>query len=206
MIRKEILFLLVLPIIIIFSRPVYAALTDNFDGTVTQIKIDRTSLMWMENANLAQTETFGVTGIESSGAMTWDTAMAWIDAMNAVNYLGYSNWRLPKTPVVEYGFNATSSEMGYLYYTELGNTPGRPYNASYFDHVEASLYWSATQAPNPSGAWTFGFGDGYQIDNGKSLLIFAWAVRNVASVPEPASMLLLGISLVGLAGVGRKKS
>ena len=46
---------------------------------------------WLSNANLAATSTFGVTRINASGSMTWDTAQTWIAAMNTANYLGFSD-------------------------------------------------------------------------------------------------------------------
>lgn len=46
------------------------------------------NVTWLANANLAATQTFGVSGINRDGSMSWDTAQAWIAAMNAANYLG----------------------------------------------------------------------------------------------------------------------
>jgi hypothetical protein len=53
------------------------------------------NITWLQDANLAATNTFGELGINADGTMTWDTAQSWIAAMNAADYLGYSNWRLP---------------------------------------------------------------------------------------------------------------
>jgi len=51
---------------------------DNGDGTVT----DRaTGLMWMQ--------------ADSGTGMNWQAALAWVQARNAEQYLGYSDWRLP---------------------------------------------------------------------------------------------------------------
>ena len=57
------------------------------------------NITWLANDNLAQTNKFGVSGINVNGAMTWDKAIEWIAAMNAsggTGYFGYNNWRLPK--------------------------------------------------------------------------------------------------------------
>jgi hypothetical protein len=46
-------------------------------------------------------------------------AITWIAAMNESSYLGFSGWRLPTSDTC-FQFNCTSSEMGQLFYTELG--------------------------------------------------------------------------------------
>ena len=51
---------------------------DNADGTVT----DRaTGLMWPK--------------ADSGAGMNWGRALAWVQQLNATNYLGHSDWRLP---------------------------------------------------------------------------------------------------------------
>lgn len=104
------------------------------------------NITWLANANLAATETFGVSGIYSrtlgasgitiSGFMSWDTAQSWIAAMNNANYLGFSDWRLPTvtdtgTQGCEqmayggtdcgYNVDTATGELAHLYYDELGN-------------------------------------------------------------------------------------
>ena len=54
------------------------AFIDNGDGTVTDTA---TGLMWSQG--------------DSDEGMTWEEALAWVQQMNAENYLGYSDWRLP---------------------------------------------------------------------------------------------------------------
>jgi len=118
-----------------------ATLSDLADGTVFD---DVLKVMWLQNANLAASETFGVAGAGSY--MDWLTAKEWIAAMNAANYLGYRDWRLPDvSPVDEvafdytdvkdgstdYGFNisadysaypsSTASEMAFMFYQNLRN-------------------------------------------------------------------------------------
>jgi hypothetical protein len=100
-------------------------------------------ITWLADANLSQSNQFGVTGINlSNGRMEWDTANNWITAMNAANYLGISNWRLPAMYDInndgctvdsyssydggDCGYNVVStgpqaSEMASLFYDTLGN-------------------------------------------------------------------------------------
>lgn len=111
-------------------------------------------ITWQTNANLAATNAFGIErigmnpptgtfGITPSGEMTWNTASAWLAAMNATHYLGFSDWRLPTlTPVdgtttfnttfsnngtTDFGYSIPGigwgdhSEMGWMYYGNLGN-------------------------------------------------------------------------------------
>ena len=102
------------------------------------------NITWLADANLAASNTFGVTGISSDpatlGRMTWDTANAWIAAMNAQAYLGITQWRLPHMVDIngdgclnnfvfnntDCGYNVVSvgpnaSEMASLFYDTLGN-------------------------------------------------------------------------------------
>lgn len=116
------------------SNVTHAALFDRGSGLIYDDILDVT---WLQNANLAATETFGVSGINANGSMNWDTAQSWIEAMNAAEYLGYNDWRLPETGPVngiafqyastvngtaDYGFNITSpnSELSHMYYVSLG--------------------------------------------------------------------------------------
>lgn len=82
---------------------------------------------WLADANLSATETFGVKGINPGGLMSWNTAQNWVTAMNAANYLGHNNWRLPatkqpdaactqKTSLGSFAYHCIGSEMGALFY------------------------------------------------------------------------------------------
>lgn len=103
-------------------------------------------ITWTADANLAASQTFGVAGISSDpatpGQMSWNTAQAWVTAMNAAGYLGVSNWRLPHMVDINndgclnyLSFNGTdcgynvvavgpnASEMASLFYQTLANLP-----------------------------------------------------------------------------------
>lgn len=193
------------------------------------------NITWLANANLADTQDFGVSGIDANGRMTWYTAQSWIGAMNTANYLGYNDWRLPTTIDIgnngvsgsaydgtgDHGYNTSSTdEMAHLYYTELGNLgyistsgtypqPGWGLtNTGPFTNFQSGTYWSGTEyEPDIGGAWIFIMTDGYQDRYYKGVSLFAMAVRpgQVAAVPEPATTWLLGLGLLGLAGVVRRR-
>ncbi len=52
--------------------------TDNADGTVSDLA---TGLMWQKT--------------DSKKGMNWEETLAWVEEMNAENYLGHNDWRLP---------------------------------------------------------------------------------------------------------------
>jgi len=103
------------------------------------------NITWLADANLATTNTFGVPGIGGiylPGEMTWDTAEAWIAAMNTANYLGVNDWRLPTATDTgaagcDFAFAGTdcgwnvdlaTGELAHLFYSTLGNPAG--YNST----------------------------------------------------------------------------
>ena len=123
---------------------------------------------WLANADLAATQTFGVSGINPDGSMTWETALNWVAAMNGYNngpgqrigYLGHSNWTLPLTPLLDshgtiynptvmanFGFNCDAGAMGQLFYDEFHGVAGESitsiHNAStaLFKNFQPFLYW-----------------------------------------------------------------
>jgi len=147
----------------------------------------------------------------------------WIDAMNAANYLGFHDWRLPATvqpdpgcstqgnfsgvPKQGFAFGCTASEMGHLFNVD-GITSGSP-GPFTFTNISttnpANIFWSGTEfAVFATNAWFVAFSNGTQNENLKSLDFFPWAVRTGNVVPIPAAVWLFGSGLLGLLGLSKR--
>jgi hypothetical protein len=64
------------------------------------------NVSWLADANLPAANRFGLPVcngsttntnmcVNASGSMSYQAASAWVNSMNADNYLGHSNWHLP---------------------------------------------------------------------------------------------------------------
>jgi uncharacterized protein (TIGR03437 family) len=115
--------------------------------------------------------------------MSYQSAAAWVAAMNAANYLGHTNWQLPTTPLADsgcgfvgpqnnsFGYNCSASALGSLYFNALGlKAPNTavpiPNNmAGPFSNFQPYFYWSQTTPPNGTGYGSFSFNSGFQGSN-----------------------------------------
>lgn len=80
------------------------------------------NITWLADANLAATNSFGISGYLPDGTMGWDKAQEWVSAMNASAYLGYQDWRLPKvTSVVGASFPLYINSPGYNFFNGSGD-------------------------------------------------------------------------------------
>ncbi|GAX59904.1 prephenate dehydrogenase [Candidatus Scalindua japonica] len=139
------------------------------------------------------------------------------------------NFSVNGTTDVGYNIFSLNSEMAYLFYLELGNkgfvdisnnvlpfSEFGMHNTGLFTNIPyqhpdfgPQQYWSGTDYSVPHSpdthAWSFKFATGHQIaDHKPGSEDFAWAVRTVIpesfTVPEPTTITLLCIGIVGLAG------
>lgn len=99
---------------------------------------DVLNITWLADANAGAGSPYDDGSITTDGRMTWTAAQAFIASLNAANYLGVSNWRLPTvtdtgTPGCNsaytgtdcgYNVDLTTGEMAHLFYSTLGNSAG----------------------------------------------------------------------------------
>jgi uncharacterized protein (TIGR03437 family) len=164
----------------------HGALSPSADGTMVYDTVN--NITWLADANLASTVRFGIPAcgasagqpcVNASGSMNYQSAAAWVAAMNAANYLGHSNWQLPTTPLVDktcartgpnggsFGFGCTAGALDTIY-NGLGLKPPNtavpmPANTVVpFQNIQPYLYWSQSSAGPTQGNATFSFATGWQ--------------------------------------------
>lgn len=196
-----------------FKHAALLAVGIGFTGASQATLIDRgggmiydadQNITWTANANI-------------NGLMDWATAAAWAGNLT---FGGYSDWRLPKTPDndLSVGYNKTDSEIGHLFYTEMGITAGNGFtntfsnNTALFSNFQ-DVYWSGSEygIPYVNAAWIFTADVGYQTISFKGYQHYAWAVRTgdvatISTVPEPSVIWLFGVGLGLLVFTIRRKS
>jgi hypothetical protein len=204
---KSISLMICLLSILVLAVNANAALVDNGNGTITDT--DR-NLMWLQDANYAKTS-----GYDADGMMTLSTAMTWADTLI---FAGYNDWRLPSSlnsdgsgPCVYW--NCTDSELGHIFYTELGNTEQLGYNTGSvnvgsFINLPVSHIWTTT-TDEYGRILVFDFYGGQQTwHTDPNAGHWAMAVRDITVVPEPISFTLFitgGVLLAGKGYLRRKK-
>jgi len=139
MIKSRLLGAVSACMLVLFTSSSNAALVSVLGGQA--VYDSDLNITWTADMRLAISNTFGTSGINASfGKMNWSTANTWISNMNAANYLGFNDWRLPTfanpdssctndtagtTPSSgPDGYNCTGSELGHLFYTEFGAGAG----------------------------------------------------------------------------------
>lgn len=209
----------------LLAIPAEAALVDRGGGLIYDS--DR-NITWLANANAGAGSAFDDGFLDSDGAMTWQSAVNWAAALSYydnVRDVTWTDWRLATTTQPDAscsqqegggsfsaGANCTGSELGHLFYEELGGTAMSSVLSSsdgdlaLFTNIQADGYWSQ-QSYDTTFAWVFNLGYGLQAADQKTLGYFAWAVRDgdVAAVPAPATVPLLATALLLAAGRARRR-
>ena len=207
----------------LFSVSAQAALYDRGNGMIYDDVLDIT---WLQDANYAYTS-----GYDADGKMTWQQANAWAAQLD---HGGYNDWRLPSANLIDetgnctiscnLGYNNTNSEIGHMYYNNLGNVGMYDSNgvlqagygitnSSFADastgnsvsilNIQEDHYWLEDESEFFFlDAWFFDTTDGNQYYELKINSSSAWAVRDgdVTAVPIPAAAWLFGSAIVALAG------
>ena len=157
-----------------------------------------------------------LTGPEMLGVpnTTWGSADLWADALV---YGGFSDWRLPRGPLLlgrgyEICFECNSNEMGYMFFVNWGATSGNSYssgtntaNLALFAGIRPSRYWTSTLTSG-TGVWALSMTDGQWIAADFNAPFGFVAVRDgdVADVPVPTTLALLGLGLAGIGAARRR--
>ena len=155
------------------------------DGTTVYDIANNVS--WLADFNLPASNRFGLpvctstadpkTCVNASGSMSYQAATAWVNAMNAANYLGHGDWQLPTTPSPDascpmtgpgaiFGFDCAASALGSLYYNAFGipapNTavPIPTNTVGPFSNFQPYQYWSQS-SEGGTGYYTFSFNSGW---------------------------------------------
>jgi hypothetical protein len=189
------------------------------------------SVVWLDYSNVLGNwagQRAWASGLESSLTYNIGPAytVAWDDAAWRLPHTVDGPWVFGYDGTTTAGHNITNSEMGHLYYEELGNLAKVGLDGTYpqpdaglkntgdFENLNGlanSIYYSGTDfVQRPNQAWSFNMGNGYQnptyTHEGYGLYGLAVRGGQVSAVPVPGAIWLLGSGLAGLAILSRRKT
>ena len=169
---------------------------------------------WLRDANAAAGSALDDFGDSTDGLMVFPSAKLWAESLVVGSFSG---WSLPTASACDF-YNCTSSQMGHLWYTVLGNTKdAQIVNKGSFQNLQGE-YWTSMRDTEVFGegfsydfVQTFGVETGFQLSSQEGNGYRALAVRSgdvMAAVPEPETyaMLLAGLALVGAIARRRQTS
>jgi len=190
--------LLAMFLVVTVASNVNAVLIDRGVGMIYDSDQDIT---WLQDANYAATSGYALAS--ALGNMSWNNAVAWADDLeyyDSVRDVTWTEWRLPTAVdgpnvwgydgTTTNGYNITTSEMGYMYYVNLGNLGFRDkdgeqqagsglINTGDFINLQPDGYWFGTEySAEPSNAWDFRFDCGNNGISSFNTYFRAWAVMD----------------------------
>ena len=195
-----------------------ATLIDRGSGLIYDSELNVT---WMQDAQYALTS-----GVSDSGKLDWQTAIDWaanLSYYDSARDTYWDGWRLPSTvnspSSLGYDVTGLSSELAFMYYINLGYAPNYSHdrwdpapssdNYNPFLNLQSRGYWSGTESDFEGRSWMLHFHFGSQeITSGYGDPQLVWLLRDgdvATSVPEPAGAALMGIALISLHCVRRRR-
>lgn len=190
--------------------------------------LNKAYISWEEARDWAANLTYvngGQTYIGHLASITSETESTFVKTLfgdDAQDSYLIGAYQTPPDPEIDYDQDwhwVTGEEWDYTEWRLAGSEPNNTFG--YSDHHGFGLseqyleFWGkSTKNPGDSnylgfndllvGAYTSVIDRSAQFNNGKGYIV-EYEPAGISSVPEPGTFMLLGLSLLGMAGVGRKK-
>jgi hypothetical protein len=142
--------------------PGFMSLTNKGNGTIID---NNTGLMWEVKGGADGTPDY-LNPNDADNTYSWTNAQTTVDELNAMNYAGHSDWRVP-----------TPDELHTI--LDFSKDAGMPaINTNYFPHCRSGKYWtSALYAADSGMAWFIDFSAGDDGFGDSSSTFYLRAVR-----------------------------